>query len=177
MKPVVSAEYAAMNKQLHAEGSDYGAHAFLDAQIVVSNARANGCKTVLDYGCGKGTLKAALKEMAPELSVLEFDPAIDGKDTLPEQADFIVALDVMEHIELDYLSAVLENMVSLAPRLVLLKIALTPSKRLLPDGRNAHILLKPPKWWEGKLKRHFDAIQTQTFPLHFIYFGKPRRGA
>ena len=39
--------------------------------------------------------------------IKEYDPAIPGKDSLPEPADIVVCSDVLEHIEPNYLLNVL----------------------------------------------------------------------
>ena len=175
MKTIISPEYAALNRQLHEDAKGYGTQAGQDVGVVLSNARENGYKVILDFGCGKGNLKMALATAAPEITVLEFDPAIDGKNTLPTgRVDFVAALDVMEHVEPEYLPAVLETIRDLRPSLVLLKIALTPSSRSLPDGRNAHVLLRSPAWWTDALRPYFKAVSTQEFKLHYIFFGTPR---
>ena len=81
MAPYISPEYAALNRQLHDERADYGVKAAKDAPQIVALARQNNLKVILDYGCGKGTLKPALAALAPDLTVLEYDPAIPGKET------------------------------------------------------------------------------------------------
>lgn len=173
-KPVISDSYKALNKQLHTEKAEYGADAQKDAAGVVNFARKTGARVILDFGCGKGSLKPAIAAIAPELTVLEFDPAIEGKDTLPTQpVDLIAAMDVMEHIEPEFLTAVLESMCDLKPRLVIMKIALTPAQKTLPDGRNAHILLKPSAWWRETLDRHFQVRNCQELAMHFMYIGVP----
>jgi len=177
-KPLISPEYIALNKQLHADHATYGADAAKDAAGIVKFARGLGCKSVLDYGCGKGTLKPAILAIAPDLTVLEYDPAVDGKDELPGEAvDLVAAMDVMEHIEPEYLDGVLQTMAGLKPKLVILKIALTPAKKTLPDGRNAHILLKPSAWWFEKLQSYFAVTNCQELPLHFVYIGVPLKNS
>ncbi|MBY0509967.1 MAG: class I SAM-dependent methyltransferase [Rhodospirillaceae bacterium] len=152
----------------------YGADAAKDAAGVVKFARKYDAKTVLDFGCGKGTLKPAIAAAAPDLTIFEFDPAIPGKETLPTaQIDVIAAMDVMEHIEPEYLDSVLETMRDMRPKLVILKIALTPAQKTLPDGRNAHILLKPAAWWMEQLQRYFTPRNAQELPLHFMFIGTP----
>jgi hypothetical protein len=173
-KPLISPEYMALNKRLHADKPSYGADAAKDAAGIVKFARAADCSCILDYGCGKGTLKPAIQAIAPDLRVLEYDPAVEGKDQLPEgEVDLIAAMDVMEHIEPAYLDAVLHTMAGLRPKLVILKIALTPAKKNLPDGRNAHILLQPSAWWFEKLQGFFAVTKCQELPLHFVYIGEP----
>jgi len=175
MKPVISDQYKEMNKQLHADKPEYGADAQKDAAGVVKFARKSESKIILDFGCGKGALKPAIALLAPDLTVLEFDPAIEGKDQLPtEPVDLIAAMDVMEHIEPEYLTGVLESMCALKPRLVIMKIALTPAKKFLSDGRNAHILLQPPSWWRAQLDQYFQVRNAQEMlPLHYMYIGSP----
>ena len=180
MVTVISPEYAALNKQLHEAHEEYGAAADRDAPGVVKFARKYGAKSLLDFGCGKGVLKPALSRLAPELEVYEFDPAVPGKDTLPAMpVDVIAAMDVMEHIEPEYLDAVLQSMVGLAPKIVIMKICLVPAQKTLPDVRNAHILLKPSSWWAEYLARYFSPRNAQELkdrtgaPTHFMYIAQP----
>jgi hypothetical protein len=112
-------------------------------------AKQLGAQSILDYGCGRGTLKEAM----PDYDVREFDPGIPGKDMLPtEPADLLVATDVLEHVESDKLNATFCNFRKLARKGLFLTIATKPAKDILPDGRNAHILLRTPDWWLGQLK-------------------------
>lgn len=64
-------------------------------------------------------------------------------------------------------------MVALRPRVVILKIALTPAQKTLPDGRNAHILLQPASWWREQLCQYFQVRNAQELPLHYLYIGRP----
>ena len=174
MKPVISKEYLELNKQLHAERDDYGSGSNNSAAAVLKICRLNGYKVVLDFGCGKGTLKPAMAELARDIRVLEFDPSIPGKDRLPtKQPDFIVALDVMEHIEPDYLDSVLANMRDLKPKSVMLMIATKPAQKTLPDGRNAHLIVEPGTWWAVKLEPYFRAITAREDAEHYLFVGTP----
>lgn len=173
-KPLISPTYAALNRALHAEQHTYGADAAKDAAGIVKFARKEACGSVLDYGCGKGTLKPAILAIAPDLKVYEYDPAVPGKEHLPDHAvDLVAAMDVMEHIEPEMLPAVLESMVALRPKVVILKIALTPAQKTLPDGRNAHILLQPASWWREQLSQYLQVRNAQELPLHYLYIGRP----
>lgn len=174
MKPIISREYATLNKRLHEERFDYGASATEWVPHIVDLARRNDSKVIFDYGCGKGTLKTGIAKVAPEFTVLEFDPAIEGKDKIPSgKPDLLVALDVMEHIEPDYLNAVLATMRRIRPQAVFLSIATMAANKTLPDGRNAHIIVQPPEWWIEQLEPHFQQIHAQVNKGHFIYIGRP----
>lgn len=174
MPQIISPEYLALNKHLHAEEPHYGAHGDHGAAHVVKMARDNRFKSILDYGCGKGSMKPAILKIAPEMTVYEFDPAIEGKDVLPTvPIDFLIAMDVMEHIEPDYLDSVFETMRDLRPRLVMLQIALTKALKTLPDGRNAHLIVELPEWWMARAGAYFKQEHIQVTPSHLIYYGTP----
>lgn len=81
----------------------------------------------------------------------------------------------MEHIEPDYLAGALATMRDLAPKGVVLKIALIPATKNLPDGRNAHLIVQPKDWWQQQLAPFFDTVSTQDIPSHFIFMGTPKR--
>jgi len=53
---LISPEYRRLNIELHQLQKDYGAnaHAFVEGIRII--ARNSEAKTLLDYGCGKGTL-------------------------------------------------------------------------------------------------------------------------
>jgi hypothetical protein len=172
--PLISPEYAALNKQLHEERDDYGAGGRKDAPEIAGFCRNSGFKTILDFGCGKGVLKPAIAAIAPELTVLEFDPAVEGKDTLPAvPVDLVAALDVMEHIEPECLEGVLEAMRGMGPKCVLLVISLHAAQKTLPDGRNAHLIVKPAEWWVTRLGRYFSLFHRIDTPNHFTFIGTP----
>lgn len=106
-----------------------------------------GAESVLDYGCGQGTLKTH----AP-FKVQEYDPGIPGKDVLPKPADLVVCTDVLEHVEPDRVDQVLAHIRRLAGKGVYLVISCRPARELLPDGRNAHLTVQPESWWLERLQ-------------------------
>lgn len=79
----------------------------------------------------------------------------------------------MEHIEPEYLHAVLQAMQDLRPKCVFLAISTIPANKTLPDGRNAHILLESADWWRTQLEKHFTTIQGKAEPEHYLYRGSP----
>jgi hypothetical protein len=40
-----------------------------------------------------------------------------------------------------------------------------PARKILADGRNAHLIQKPSSWWLGKLIQHFEILHLQTHSL------------
>ncbi|MCI0564617.1 MAG: hypothetical protein MN733_39620 [Nitrososphaera sp.] len=105
---------------------------------------------VLDYGCGKGLTAAGLP-----FPIKEYDPAIEGKDTLPEPADVVLCLDVLEHVEPECISEVLDHLASLTKKVGIFNIALYPAMKTLADGRNAHLIVESAWWWAYEVSKRF----------------------
>lgn len=105
--------------------------------------------TVLDYGCGRGALKEALKPHR----VQEYDPGIRGKDILPKPCDLVVSTDVMEHVEPKQLARVIDHIFRLTGYMAYIVIATRPANTILPSGRNAHLIIQDADWWTSALSR------------------------
>jgi hypothetical protein len=150
--PLISAEYKEMNRRMHEEMPGYGQRGSAWASYVTKALEDEGHASVLDYGAGKGTLKQAL----PDAPIFEYDPAIPGKDATPDPADLVLCTDVLEHIEPQHINAVMRDLARVTKRKLMFNICTVPAQKTLPDGRNAHILLKGPLWWRAKLAEHFQ---------------------
>lgn len=107
-------------------------------------------ETVLDYGCGPGTLKKELEPVCPGLFITEYDPGVDGKDALPDPADIVVCVDVLEHVEPDKIGAVIRHLYDLTNRAAIVSVATRPAEKRLPDGRNAHLIIDNAVWWRDQ---------------------------
>jgi hypothetical protein len=56
----------------------------------------------------------------------------------------------------------LRHIFLLARRGAYLVIATRPARELLPDGRNAHLIIQPPEWWVEQLKKYgWTSIRTE----------------
>ncbi len=115
-----------------------------------------GVETILDYGCGQGQFKQELENLRKdEYKIFEYDPGITGKEKLPESpVDLVMCADVLEHIEPDKIDNVIQHIYELSKMGCYLVISLCSTKVILPDGRNAHLLIKPVEWWIQKLLVH-----------------------
>jgi len=151
---VISAEYRELNRLLHESDPAYGSGSGAKyAQFVLETMRRTKSSTVLDYGCGKGTLGKALGAF-----VANYDPAVPEWAEMPSPSDLVVCTDVLEHIEPEQLEAVISHIRRLALRAVLFVIACREAKKTLADGRNAHLIVEPPEWWIELLSERFKPL-------------------
>lgn len=149
---LISPAYRALNAELHRNNEGYGARGHRWAVRVAEIAGVIDARTILDYGCGKGSLGKALRLYGFE--VRDYDPAIPGLDALPERADLVVCTDVLEHVEPERLDTVLTHIVSLAGKGCLLVASTKAGSKRLPDGRRSHLIVQPASWWAEKFRRY-----------------------
>lgn len=165
---LISAEYRALNQKLHEESEAFGCDSAKWSGKVDSFAKSFNIKSILDMGCGKGMLGKAIGH---KYDWREYDPAIPGKDTLPKYADMVVCTDVIEHIEPEHLENFLTFIQSRALKVIFLTIATRPAQKILDDGRNAHLTIKPIDWWLPKLNDRFKMMRIEGSPSEFEYWG------
>jgi hypothetical protein len=153
---VASAEYREQLRRMHATskwGSKGNRHAGeVEKLIRLAHTWKGGPLekvTVLDYGCGRGSLAEALKPHRCQ----QYDPGIPGRDVLPKPSDVVVCTDVLEHVEPDKLESVLDHLARLTARAAYIVIATRPANAVLPDGRNAHLIVETPEWWLERLEQ------------------------
>jgi hypothetical protein len=142
---LVSPGYRATLQAMHGRGT-WGADGHKHADAVRALAGQVGAVTILDYGCGREMLA---KAMAP-VRVSGYDPGIPGKEGMPKPCDLVVCTDVLEHVEEAQLDNVLDHLSRLAGKALYLVIATRPANAILPDGRNAHLIVKSAEWWMAR---------------------------
>lgn len=142
-------------KQLHAH-RPWGVEDGKWFALVLMLLHISNAKTVLDYGAGQGVLAKKLRSEG--IDVTEYDPGIPAKETKPEGTfDFVVCADVLEHIEPAYIENVLNEIDQYLTVGGLLIPCLKPArKHTLPDGRNAHVLIRSRAWWINELEKRWD---------------------
>ena len=128
-----------------------------------------GDLTLLDYGCGKRTLESALPPISG-LTVKNYDPCIEGLDSIPEPSDVVACTDVLEHIEPECLENVLDDLKRVTKKLAYVVISTRKARKSYSDGQNTHKIIESHEWWSPKLKKRFFITETQTIPNDkFIY--------
>lgn len=148
-----------MQRTLHANPRGYGQRGRKWADTVHALATTHDAASVLDYGCGQGSLAQALRGRPGLTRVQEYDPAIAGKDDLPGFADMVVCTDVMEHVEPDRIATVIAHLSLLTRKVLFLVISLVPTAKTLSDGRQAHISLHDVAFWRAAFGDGFDLVE------------------
>jgi FkbM family methyltransferase len=169
---IASPEYLEQNRALHQQNPAYGISGSKRADVVKKLIESTKPATVLDYGCGKGTLAAALP-----FPIWEYDPAIPGKDAPPRPAELVVCTDVLEHIEPDYLDSVLMDLARCTIKVCYAVIHTGPAAKTLPDGRNAHLIQQKKAWWKAALSKYFAvaSLDERGVELVAVLGPKPKQ--
>ena len=168
---LISDKQLDLNRSLHKNNSNFGnrpSGSGLAAKLPFGLIRMNElgiCNSVLDYGTGKGLLVDNLKSDLPKsINVSGYDPAVDKWSNKPKSTfDILTCLDVLEHVELNKVQAVLHDINELTKYFCFITIDLQPAVKTLKDGRNAHIMLAPHDWWLTRISQIFPCIAS--FPI------------
>lgn len=162
---LIGKEMLRANQALHEAPEGFGGSGWKQHARIVEFGKKLGIETMLDYGCGEGSLRRYLRsEVSVPWKIAEYDPAIPKKAKLPKAADLVVCTDVLEHVEPEKLESVLGHIFLLTRKGAFLAIATRPANKLLPDGRNAHLIVQPMEWWVDKLSAfawNFDKVEDK----------------
>ena len=180
----ITADYLAQQRELHARPGGYGGKGHKWTPTVLAIAAEVGAQSLLDYGCGQGSLMRALQDSLPVAcdsrpQLFDYDPAIPGRDAAPAPADLVVCTDVLEHIEPRCLGAVLAHLRALTQKALFLVVALDPANKTLLDGRNAHLIQESPAWWTERVRASgFSLMTDEAFarvPLPLQHYDPKKR--
>jgi hypothetical protein len=111
---------------------------------------------LLDYGCGHNL--SLQKNLKPRRTFKYqcYDPGVPEYSDDPIPAQMVVCIDVLEHIEPEYLENVLDHLEQLTEQILFATVHTGPAGKILPDGRNAHLIQKPVEWWLPKFTERFQ---------------------
>lgn len=161
-------EYKAQQKDLH-KNEHYGTSSTIYKDHIKSVIDVFNPETVLDYGCGKGLSASFITK-----PLTLYDPCIKGRDTLPKPSEMVICTDVLEHIEPDCLGSVLDHLKELTLTVGFFSIHTGPAKKVLSDGRNAHLIQEDFRWWLPKLWERFDILSYNRGGGGFYVIVVPR---
>ena len=133
-----------------------------------------GPQSILDFGCGKGRLIEKIKETYPNIDVTGYDPANPDFDRSIDdvRVDMIISSDVLEHVEPEYIDDTL-NFLQTKSKFFYHLIACSPAKLILPDGRNAHLIVENDQWW----RKSFLDLGYSIHKERFLEFEKIPKGS
>ena len=169
----ISSDYLSQQKKLH-ENPNYGVASASYAPLIANIIKQFSIVSVSDYGAGKKRLYDSLVEVGakPE-QYFPYDPAFPEYG-IPEPADLVCCIDVLEHIEIDYLETVLNELALIVKKYAFFSIHTMPAVKKLADGRNAHIVQAPSSWWLPKIVQFFEVLELRSSSNGFWVFLAPR---
>ena len=129
------------------------------------------CTTLLDYGCGAG-LQYAEENIQRYWQIMPslYDPAIPKFAKKPVgKFDGVICTDVMEHIPEGEIDDSLREIYGYATKAVFFTICCREANRLLPNGMNCHVTIRPENWWRNRLRR-IVRMQPKPRPKLIIRF-------
>ncbi len=130
-----------------------------EVALFVEQYRPN---SLIDWGCAQGKLLQQIKQDYAFVEKLEgYDPGNPVYNTVPGGVfECLVSCDVIEHFEPDQLTQLLKLMQTKFSRSAYIIAACYPAKKILPDGRNAHLIQENCAWWLDRIQRDFDQCQV-----------------
>jgi len=142
-----------------------GRSLFPHLDAIAELSKRFGAKSLLDYGCGKGSAYSGsftlpdgrtVSSMESLWGVDEirlYDPGFEPFSEVPSETfDGVISTDVLEHCPEEDLDWIVDEMFSFAKSFLFCTISCRPAVKQLPTGENAHITIKPPEWWKKKFE-------------------------
>ncbi len=173
MNKTISDDYLKLQKKLH-ENPNYGVASIKFApnvKTIVEDAKLN---SISDYGAGKKNLQKRLMELGlKDFEYYPYDPAFPEYGQ-PKEADLVCCIDVLEHAEENYLDNILDDLKKITKKFGFYTIHTGPAAKVLADGRNAHLIQKPPSWWLPKMCNRFEIKHMQEINGGFILVTMPK---
>ncbi len=170
---IISPKYLKLQKKLH-ENPDYGVASIIAAPHIKDFFEAAKFKSISDYGAGKKNLFHSLTKLGlKNFEYFAYDPVFPDYGP-PRSADLICCVDVLEHIEEEFLENVLKDLKKITQKIGYFTISTGPAQKTLADGRNAHLIQKPPSWWLVRMCKYFEIEHLQKHPGGFLIIVKSK---
>ena len=124
---------------------------------------------MLDYGCGSNLSLTKTLKPKRKFKYQCYDPMVDKYSAEPVPAQMVACIDVIEHIEPDYLEDVLDHLEELTEQILFISVHTGPAGKVLDDGRNAHLIQQPMEWWLPKISDRFVIQSVQVISKKQFY--------
>lgn len=153
---VMTVDYAELYRQVHENSKSLPGYTCCRyaGQINQLVARFSPL-SMLDYGSGKGYqyLTRRIHERWGGLLPHCYDPGVRQLCERPQgKFDGVMCVDVMEHIAEPDIEAVVSDLLGFARKFAFIAVSCRPSKKNFPDGTNLHKTIRPPEWWEERVR-------------------------
>lgn len=135
----------------------FGRIGYLWAPRVAAYMQELKARSLLDYGCGKSNLALKVSDLLPRPPAYTFtvyDPVT--APSVPEPADFVTSIDVLEHVELECLDAVLHDIRRCMQKAALITVSLRDRS---PKKAKVHPIVRPRDWWIAKISLEVGRVQ------------------
>jgi hypothetical protein len=164
---LITEDYRKMQEELH-RNPEYGVASVEYAPMVAEVMQQLGTRELLDYGAGKGRLGMTLNQMFEEPFLIHhYEPAMPQWAKPPQPCRFVACIDVLEHIEPALIDNVLDDLKRVTAGVGFFSVDTEPAKKVLADGRNAHLIQQPPSWWLPKFMERFELARFNRMPRGF----------
>lgn len=140
-----SKEYQALLQKKHGEkqwGSSRGV-----PDMAKRTVERYDVSSIVDFGCGKGLVTESLRKNFPTLDITGYDPG-RPETKLPDEVDMVFSKDVLEHVEPHMLESTLQDLYRRTKTVQYHLIACHRAVNYMADGRNAHLIVETPDWWQ-----------------------------
>jgi hypothetical protein len=162
----ISPNYLSLQQTLHKD-PNYGVASLGFAPIVKEIMVHFKVTSISDYGAGKCNLRRGLAESGvTDYAYFPYDPAFPEYGT-PKPADLVCCIDVLEHIEPEFLDNILLDLREITRARGFFSVHCGPAQKVLVDGRNAHLIQQPTSWWLPRFCRHFEIEHLERSPGGF----------
>lgn len=159
----------------HQDDKQYGSgmdQTTIPIEKILKILHENNVTSVLDFGCGKGTLVTKLNNSNFDCS--GYDPAIEDFLNFPKKYfDAVISIDVFEHLDIESIHEEMDLIKSVNPRYLIFNISYREAFHNLPDGQNCHCLIRSPSWWGGFFTGVFNEFYIEEFeddPIRKSYY-------
>jgi 16S rRNA A1518/A1519 N6-dimethyltransferase RsmA/KsgA/DIM1 with predicted DNA glycosylase/AP lyase activity len=152
---MLSDEYRKILEETHHDMT-WGNSSINHIDHIVDLINNHNITDVLDYGAGKQMLAKELMIRCPQVIVHSYDPGVSEISQSPNSASFVCCTDVLEHVEPEFIDAVLDDLKRVVLNIGYFIVSNSPAQKILPDGRNAHLIIQPFEWWKDKLSKRFN---------------------
>jgi hypothetical protein len=92
----------------------------------------------------------------------------------PQPCRFVACIDVLEHIEPDLIDNVLDDLKRVTAGVGFFSVGTGPARKVLADGRNAHLIQKPAAWWLPKFMDRFELARFNRTRAGFCIVVEPK---